>query len=103
MSDSRSWRLPEAGQTRTEPSLPELTNCLPSDENATDQTSSLWPNSVSCSFQVSVFQSLIVWSPLAEARNFPSGEKAKLAIKPRCPSRVAILLLVAESQTRIRG
>jgi hypothetical protein len=55
--------------------LPEA-KYLPSGENATEVTGSLWPRSVVTSFFDYMFQSLTVLSKLPETKYLPSGENA---------------------------
>jgi hypothetical protein len=55
--------------------LPEA-KYLPSGENATDLTVSLWPCSVVTSFCDFKLQNLTVLSALPEAKYLPSGENA---------------------------
>jgi hypothetical protein len=58
-------------------SLLQEAKYLPSGENVTERTDSLWPCSVVTYFFDYMLQSLTVLSELPEAKYFPSGENAK--------------------------
>src|SRR5204862_268960 len=70
-----------AGQRRTVPSPPpQLAKRFPSLENDTSLAAPRWPLTTSATSRVATFQSLIVPSPSADARVFPSGAKFRLRI-----------------------
>ena len=66
-------------------SLPEARS-LPSGENATLATSSVWPSGSPAGCPVTGSQSRIVLSLLPEASSRPSGENARLQMVPEWPA-----------------
>src|SRR5262249_31560622 len=75
-----------------------VTKVLPSLENASARTMSVWSASVACSLPVLASHSRAVRSLLAEATVWPSGEKATANTIAVCPTQECTSLPVSTSQ-----
>ena len=78
--------------------LPEARR-RPSGENANDETSCVWPDSVAAAGPVRFCQSRIVSSPEPEAKSVPSGLDFSAQTLPVCPLSVHVISCVIVSQT----